>query len=88
MEQREDRIIKKFDAGRIAAQSRMPLICIYEHPADYPQRYVARLWDIETPTNIIATADTLEEVRETIPHGMVRLKRSENDDPCIVETWI
>jgi hypothetical protein len=36
----------------------------------------------------MATADTLEELREKIPSSMVRMDRHPKDDPCIVEVWI
>lgn len=87
MEQ-QDKIIKKFNLERIAEERRIPIICIYNCPADYPRQYVARLWDAQTPTNIITTADSLEEIRQTIPANMTCIQRSEKDDACIVETWI
>lgn len=88
MERKEDKIVERFNMGRIAAETRMPLVCIYEHPADYPQQYVARLWDIQQPTNIVVLADTLDEIRQAVPEGMVCIRRRERDDPCIVEVWI
>lgn len=84
----KDKIVEQFDMSIINAETNMPLICIYKHPADYPCQYIARLWNLQKPTNIIAMADTLEEIRESLPPDVVRLNRSEKDDPCIVETWI
>lgn len=83
-----DRIVPQFDTGHMARAAKTPLICIYERPADYPDKYVARLWDLQRPTGLIAIADTLEEARAAVPPGMVPLARDERDDPCIVETWI
>lgn len=83
-----DRVIEHFNQERMRATARFPLICIYKHPIDYPDKYVARLWDINKPTNIIVLADTIEELRGAIPKGMVRINRNEKDDPCIVEVWI
>jgi hypothetical protein len=31
---------------------------------------------------------TLEEARDTLPEGLVRINRQEQDDPVIVEVWI
>lgn len=83
-----DKIVEKFRPEQMRSLSRLPIICIYEHPEDYPTKYVARLWNLERPTPLAAVADTLEEIRATIPAGMVSITRSETDDPCIVETWI
>jgi len=83
-----DREVEQFDYEKSAKQARIPLICVYDHPTDYPDKFIARLWDCSAPTNIIATADTLEELREKIPSTMVKLNRDSQDDPCIVEVWI
>lgn len=89
-EQREDReIIGAFDYTKISRIVRaMPMIAIYNHPTDYPDKYVARVWDCNIPTHLIATADTLEEIRATIPPNMTRLPSMAGDDPCIVEVWL
>ena len=83
-----DREVEQFDYEKSAKQARIPLICIYDHPTDYPDKFIARLWDCDIPTNIMATADTLEELRAKIPSTMVRMNRDAQDDPCIVEVWI
>lgn len=69
------------------------LYCIYDHPKDYPDSFVIRLWQIakgnpEPIPGLCGTADTLEGVRAMVPFGKVCLSRNEEDDPCIVETWI
>jgi endonuclease V-like protein UPF0215 family len=84
----EDKVVKTFDIHRIAKSTRFPLICIYKNPADYPGKYVARLWDVDKPTNLVAIAESLEEIRETKPPEMVIMQRQPNDDPVIIETWI
>lgn len=84
----EDKVVKSFDLKRIAKSTRFPLICIYKNPKDYPGKYIARLWDVDRPTNIVAIAESLEEIRETKPADMVIMQRQPQDDPVIVETWI
>jgi hypothetical protein len=84
----KDHEVNKFDIGKAMKQTRIPLICIYDHPKDYPDKFIARLWDCDIPTNIMATADTLEELRAKIPSTMVRMNRDAQDDPCVVEVWI
>ncbi len=83
-----DREVDRLDLDKIRKQARIPLVCIYDHPTDYPEAFVARVWDATRPTHIIATAATVEALREKIPSQMVRLDRQANDDPCIVEVWI
>jgi hypothetical protein len=53
----KDHEVNKFDIGKAMKQTRIPLICIYDHPKDYPDKFIARLWDCDIPTNIMATAD-------------------------------
>lgn len=65
---------------------------VYDHPRDFPDKFVVRRWDIGagvvTATDEVRVADTLEEIRRLIPFGLFRLGRFEEDDPCIVELWL
>ncbi len=89
MDKSTDRIITRFDYGRLVKQTTVPIITIYDHPADYPDKFVARVWDVNRPTNLAAVADTYEELLEAIPvNSMVKMARSPGDDPVIMETWI
>jgi len=73
---------------KLSSLVRVPVIVIYKNQKDYPDKYVARLWDIKNkPTHYAVVKDTLEEVREAIPSGMCRMGPSSKDDPVIVETW-
>ena len=83
-----DRVVQEFDMRRIIKATRVPLICVYKNPTDYPNKYVARLWGVDTPTTLVAVADSLEEIRAAKPPQMVIMQRQPNDDPVIVETWI
>ena len=83
----EDKVVKSFDLKRITKSTRFPLICVYKNPKDYPGKYIARLWDVDRPTNIAAIAESLEEIREAKPPDMVIMQRQPQDDPVIVETW-
>ncbi len=84
----EDKVVESFDLSKITKTSKFPLICIYNSPKDYPGKYVARLWDVDKPTNMVAIAESLEEIREAKPPEMMIMDRMPNDDPVIVETWI
>lgn len=69
---------------------------VYDHPADYPDMYVARLFDVTgggdpVPTGHTFAAATLELVRawiQQVAPGTVCLTRSPEDDPVIMESWL
>lgn len=75
--------VKQLDLSDI----KMPLFALYEKPLDFPNNYVARLFDLDQPTNIVLVADTLEELREKLPKGLHRFKREEEDVKALIETW-
>ena len=66
---------------------------VYDHPKDYPDRYVARLFEVDGngphATGIITTSETLEDLQDELEAlGLVRLMRLPEDDPVILETWL
>ena len=65
---------------------------IYNSPADYPDLYVVRRWDIvpgeARATDDVTTHFTLEDARLSVPRGLFCMTRSPGDDPCIVEVWM
>jgi hypothetical protein len=67
---------------------------IYSSPADYPDvPFVVRGWAVGpygalADTGALGFADTLDEARNMIPDGLVRMERSPDDDPVVVETWM
>jgi hypothetical protein len=66
---------------------------IYERPRDYPDQCVARRFEVRRdgssgPTNDMFVADTVDELRLLLPHGLFCLTRKPTDDPVIVETWV
>lgn len=83
-----DQVVQEFDIKRIIKATKLPLICVYKNPADYPGKYVARLWDADKPTTLVVLADSFETIRKVKPNEMVILQRQDNDDPVIIETWI
>lgn len=84
-----DRVLNgRFDYRRIVDIARLPMICVYEKPTDYPDKYVARLWDGQYPTRLVAVADTLDDIKEKIPPNMVLIPRVEKDDPTIIGSWL
>jgi hypothetical protein len=67
---------------------KFPLITVYKHPSDFPNYYVARLWDMNVRTDVYMLKDSLREIREAIPSRFYRLNRDNSDDPVIVEVWV
>jgi hypothetical protein len=66
----------------------LPIIVVTERPSDYPDKYVARLFDTDLPTNVIMIKDTIEEIREGIPKHFFKLMPHVDDDSVIVEIYI
>ena len=65
-----------------------PLFAVYRSPRDFPQQWVVRVWWGFTPEPIACVCDTLQEARESVPHGSILLPRQDGDDPVLFETWI
>jgi len=67
-----------------------PMWTIYDHPRDYPDRYVVRVWYGLMPVAPAFSFDSLSDARDFIAEtgGCVNLGRAPRDDPCIIETWI
>lgn len=66
---------------------------VYDHPTDYPDKYVARLHQVLPggaygATNYALVCSDLEVLRQGLPSGLVRIERSPGDDPKILETWM
>lgn len=69
--------------------SNLPIICVYYNPTDYPGKYVARVFDVTTPSRYVLVKDTLIEVRKAIPKNRFqRFARNDEDDPTIVESYL
>lgn len=85
-----DKLITHLDLADFS-DMQLPMLTIYERPADYPDLYVVRVWEClptPQPTNMVVLTTTLEEARRRLPQGYQRISRSEIDDPKIVETYI
>jgi len=66
----------------------LPIIVVYEKPLDFPQHFVARLFDTDKPTNCYTLADTIEDIRKTIPPYYTKIMPNEHDDPNIKEIYV
>jgi hypothetical protein len=67
---------------------------VYKHPKDYPDKYVARRFDVDAngprPSESIIITGTLAQLREVLQFELhlTCLSRDGGDDPVIVETWL
>jgi hypothetical protein len=67
---------------------------LYDHPADYPDAYVARRFEVGpdcrvVPTGTVVVSTSLVAVRESMAvRGLTLIARARGDDPCIIEAWI
>lgn len=81
--------VEKFTPEILRAWAICPLITVYENPRDFPGKWVARLFDFNRPTPVMAIADSHGELLKALPpSGMVRMSRRPDDDPVIVEVWM
>lgn len=72
-----------------------PRVCwvVYDHPADFPDVFVARRWAIVShevvPTSETRMSRDIEELRLMLSRlGLYPVGRFPTDDPKILETWI
>jgi hypothetical protein len=73
--------------GRMAAG--LEIWTVYDHPKDFPDLYVARLFINDTPTAKTMKNADLDAIRRQLRNkGFTRLPRQEADDPVIVECWL
>ncbi len=69
---------------------RQPIAVIFEHPLDFPDKYVIRLFDMNNATNVIILKDSLDECRRECLYSnfLNPIPRDESDDSHIVESWM
>ncbi len=83
-----DRLLLEAMAVIIAA-GHLPIWTVYDHPTDFPDSYVARLFGTDKPTEWVVVRTDVEAIRDCMQRlGLVKLMRNESDDPKIMETWI
>jgi hypothetical protein len=67
----------------------LPIWVLYDHPTDWPDWYVARLFVNETRTGNMLFCRNIEPLRdEMVRRGLVPMMRAISDDPVIMETWL
>lgn len=70
----------------------LAVVTVYEKPSDFPDAFVARVWDGKgpKPTNTMIKRNTIQEIRKDIMAAGFEtvFQRAEGDEPQIVETWM
>jgi hypothetical protein len=61
---------------------------IFEEPPAFPNQYVARRYCSYMETGEFFVGNTLDDVRSMLPPGLIRLERSNHDDPTVRESWL
>lgn len=69
-------------------EARFPMLVVYDHPSDFPDKMVIRLFSSFEPTEFHQTADTLRGLDIFIPPTFHNIPRHKDDDPVIVEVWV
>lgn len=60
---------------------------VYDNPRDMPDKFIARKWINDKPTDEVISGETLEAIRDALSNGLTCLSAQPGDDPVIVETW-
>lgn len=91
------RLFAKLSSPRDAARAMsgpepLPMVVIYERPADHPVGFVVRAWSV-LPGKVIPAKllgvdlPSIEAARELVPQGLVNVGRTDDDAACVVEAW-
>lgn len=68
---------------------RMPISAVYDRPADYPEHCIARLFDVDKPTNVILRRSTVKEMQRYFRQTTLMFHPRDKGDPeNLVGTWM
>lgn len=69
---------------------KVPFVAVYKHPGDFPDKCVARIYELDKPTDTLMVKDTVEEIEADIRKytGMIFLPRGKEDVPSLVGVWM
>jgi hypothetical protein len=75
-----------FEASR---RGMLSMWTIYDHPSDYPDVFIARRFEYDQPTSDLVITKDLASIRHAFRRaGLTCFMRADEDDPCIMETWL
>jgi hypothetical protein len=69
---------------------KVPFVAVYGHPDDFPDKYVARIYELDKATDTIMVKETLEEITADIKEhtAMTFIPRWAADVPSLVGVWM
>ena len=69
---------------------KVPFIAVYQRPEDFPEKCVARIYELDKPTDTILVKYTLKEIEIDIQEntGMVFMPRKAEDVRSLVGVWM
>lgn len=78
--------VKEIDFSEL----KVPIIAVYQHPEDFQEKYVARVYELDKPTDTLMIKDTLEEIETDIRKntGMTFIPRGAEDVLSLVGVWM
>ena len=63
--------------------------CLRHRPLDFPEKYVARLFLNNEPTQEIIVNDDLEKIRNQMRlNGLTKISRHQSDPLSLIESWL
>jgi hypothetical protein len=68
----------------------LPIWTLYDHPHDFPEHYVLRLFDGMSgqASPVIFLANTLDDIHRAMAVGYICICREEGDDPKIICSYV
>lgn len=68
----------------------LPQVAVFDKPADYPDKAVARVFDNDLPTNVIMVADEPEALKEDIRKNttLMWFPRGKDDHESVVGVYM
>ena len=86
MQEKRVESIKEVDFSGL----KVPFIAVYQRPEDFPEKCVARIYELDKPTDTIIVKDTLKEIEIDIQEntGMVFMPRKAEDVRSVVGVWM
>lgn len=86
MQEKRVESIQKVDFSGL----KVPFVAVYKHPEDFPDKCVARIYELDKPTDTLMVKDTVEEIEADIRKhtGMTFLPRGTADAPSLVGVWM
>lgn len=78
--------IRQVDMSELIA----PVIAVHQHPTDFPDKCVARIFDMDRPTDTIIVKETVAEIVQDIQENtsFTYVPRGAADVPSLVSVWI